>query len=49
MSVGDSKEAKVMAISKALKMFVLFFYDKLIMESDSANVITWVSTSNDSP
>lgn len=49
IGVRDSHEVEVMEILEALRMFVLFLHDKLIVQSDLANAMAWVSTSNDCP
>lgn len=49
MAIKNSNEAKVMAILEALRMFDDIYNLKLVMESDSSNVIVWISTSSESP
>lgn len=40
--VGDSNEAYVLAILKALRIYSGSFLEKLIVKSDSSNAIAWV-------
>ena len=44
VGVKDSNEVKVLAILEALRIFSGFFKWKLMVESNSLNAITWVST-----
>lgn len=46
IGVKDSNEARVLAILEAHRMFVRAYETKLIVESDSSNVISWVAGSN---
>lgn len=43
IGVKDSNEAKMVAILKALRMFVDVYNVKLVVKSDSYNVIAWIS------
>lgn len=47
IGVKDSNEEEVMAILEALRMLVLFFHDKLIVGSESANATAWDSSSHE--
>lgn len=46
VGVKDSKKAEVKAILEALRIFSHSFQESLIVESDSLNAISWVSSSN---
>lgn len=45
----DSNEAVVMAILEAILIYSSSFQDKLIIESDSSNAISWVLLWNEGP
>eukprot|EP00268_Persea_americana_P068026 TRINITY_DN9427_c0_g1_i1.p1 TRINITY_DN9427_c0_g1~~TRINITY_DN9427_c0_g1_i1.p1 ORF type:complete len:120 (+),score=19.95 TRINITY_DN9427_c0_g1_i1:825-1184(+) len=49
IGIRDSKEAEVLAILKALCYFSRFFHGNLIVESDSSNVVAWVSNRKTNP
>lgn len=46
VGVCDSNEVEVLVILEALRLFNRNFFDALIVESDSSNVITWAPTRN---
>lgn len=39
----DSNEGEVLAILEALRCFSRFSQDKLVVKSDSANLVKWIS------
>lgn len=45
----ESNEAKVVAIFKALRVFVASFRACLIMESDTSNAVSWATSSSSTP
>lgn len=45
----DSNEAEVIAIFEALRIFFSSFSTKLVVESDSMNTISWISSSKSTP
>lgn len=44
IGVKESSDTEVLAILEALQMFVHYSVDKLILESNSSNAITWISS-----
>lgn len=49
MGVKESNEAKVLAILEALWLFSRSFQAKLIVESDSSNMVKWASHIDSGP
>lgn len=47
VGIRGSSEAKVLAILEALRIFNTSYQHRLIVESDSFNVISWVNSSSD--
>lgn len=45
----DSNKAKLLVILEALQIFSVFFYGRFVVESDFANVVSWVSKSATNP
>ena len=43
VGVRDSNKVELLAILEALRCFSRFFHGSFIVESDSSNVISWVS------
>ena len=49
VGVCDSNEAEVWAILKTLRCFSKSFHESLIVESDTSNVVSWVSNRKANP
>lgn len=46
VGIQDSNEAKILAILEALHIFYSLYQQLLIVESDSSNAISWVTSFN---
>lgn len=49
VGVKESNEAEVLTILEALQVFWASFQDRLIVESDSLNPISWISCKETRP
>ena len=49
VGICDSNEVEVLAILEALRCFVRYLNDNVIVESDSSNAVAWVSNRRASP
>lgn len=46
VGIQDSNEAKILSILEALRIFCSLYQQLLILESDSSNAISWVTSFN---